>query len=240
MKSVAIQLCLLAALLVPLAAAQMPQPATVNVPAGSALVLDVKGDVTFTPPQGAASAVQRGMILPAETAVATDKGRVVLLLSDGSQILVKPKTRLTLKSPASGDGNFLQMFLGEILANIKKRLGETSPFRMGTPSAVITVRGTRFSVRVDKKGRTIVEVLEGIVEVEGLGEKPRAVLVRPGYRTQVDPGRQPQTPELIDQLGLTQPGFGQQGRGVGQPGAGQRPGSAPPSGSQDKPESPDD
>ena len=240
MKSVAIQLCLLAALAAPLAALQKPQPQPVNVPAGSALVLELKGKVTVTPPQGAASAPQRGMLLPAETTIETAKGSILLLLSDGSQILVKSKTRLTLKSPDGGDGHFLRMFLGEILANIKKRLGETSPFRMGTPSAVITVRGTRFSVHVDKKGRTTVEVMEGLVEVEGLGEKPRAVLVRPGYRTQVDPGRQPQTPELMDQLGLTRPGFGQQAPGMGQPGAGQRPGSVPTSGSQDKPEGPDD
>lgn len=240
MKSVAIQFFLLVALVAPLAAVQKPQPQTVNVPAGSALVLEVKGKVTVTPPQGAAAPAQRGMVLPPETTIETAKGRVMLLLSDGSQILVKSKTRLALKSPESGNGHFLQMFLGEILANIKKRLGETPPFRMGTPSAVITVRGTRFSVRVDKKGRTTVEVLEGIVEVEGLGAKPRALLVRPGYRTQVDPGRQPQMPELMDQLGLTEPGFGQQAPGMGQPGAGQHPGGSQSSGSDGKPDGPDD
>lgn len=237
MKSLAIQLWLAASLAFPLAGVQKPKSKAVTVPTGSALVLEVKGKVTVTPPQGAATAAQRGMVLPAEASIETDKGRIMLLLSDGSQILAKSKTRLVLKSPESGDGNFLQMLLGEILANIKKRLGETPPFRMGTPSAVITVRGTRFSVRVDKKGRTTVEVLEGIVEVEGLGEKPRALLVRPGYRTQVDPGGQPQTPELINQLGLTEPGFGQQA--PGQPGAGQRPGSTQPTGSEGKPEGPD-
>ena len=239
MKSLAIQVLLLATLAGPLAGVQKPKSQAITVPTGSALVLEVKGKVTVTPPQGAATAAQRGMMLPAETTIETAKGRIMLLLSDGSQIVAKSKTRLVLKSPDSGDGNFLQMLLGEILANIKKRLGETPPFRMGTPSAVITVRGTRFSVRVDKKGRTTVEVLEGIVEVEGLGEKPRAVLVRPGYRTQVDPGGQPQTPELINQLGLTQPGFGQQAPGMGQPGAGQRPGSTQPTGSEGKPEGPD-
>ena len=240
MKGVAIEIALVIALVLPLTAVQKPEQQPINLPTGSALLLEVKGKVSVTPPQGAAAMAQRGMVLPAETSIETAKGSVILLLADGSQVLLKSKTHVVLKSPGSGDGHFLQMFLGEILANIKKRLGETPPFRMGTPSAVITVRGTRFSVRVDKKGRTTVEVFEGTVEVEGLGEKPRAVLVQPGYRTEVDPGKQPQLPQQINQLGMTGPGFGQQTPGMGQPGLEQRPGTGQqqPSGSE-KPEGPD-
>ncbi len=238
MKRIAIQLGLAIALLLPLTAVQEPEQQPISLPAGSALLLEVKGKVSVTPPQAAAAVAQRGMVLPAETSIETAKGSVILLLADGSQVLVKSKTHVVLKSPGGGDGHFLQMFLGEILANIKKRLGETPPFRMGTPSAVITVRGTRFSVRVDKKGRTTVQVFEGTVEVEGLGEKPRAVLIEPGYQTEVDPGKQPQLPQPINQLGMTGPGVGQQGPGTGPPAGGQRPGT----GQQqpgEKPEGPD-
>lgn len=238
MKRIAIQLGLAIALLLPLTAVQEPEQQPISLPAGSALLLEIKGKVSVTPPQAAAAVAQRGMVLPAETSIETAKGSVILLLADGSQVLVKPKTHVVLKSPGGGDGHFLQMFLGEILANIKKRLGETPPFRMGTPSAVITVRGTRFSVRVDKKGRTTVQVFEGTVEVEGLGEKPRAVLIEPGYQTEVDPGKQPQLPQPINQLGMTGPGVGQQGPGTGPPAGSQRPGT----GQQqpgEKPEGPD-
>lgn len=238
MKRIAIQLGLAIALLLPLTAVQEPEQQPISLPAGSALLLEVKGKVSVTPPQAAAAVAQRGMVLPAETSIETAKGSVILLLADGSQVLVKSKTHVVLKSPGGGDGHFLQMFLGEILANIKKRLGETPPFRMGTPSAVITVRGTRFSVRVDKKGRTTVQVFEGTVEVEGLGEKPRAVLIEPGYQTEVDPGKQPQLPQPINQLGMTGPGVGPQGPGTGPPAGGQRPGT----GQQqpgEKPEGPD-
>lgn len=238
MKRIAIQLGLAIALLLPLTAVQEPEQQPISLPAGSALLLEVKGKVSVTPPQAAAAVAQRGMVLPAETSIETAKGSVILLLADGSQVLVKSKTHVVLKSPGGGDGHFLQMFLGEILANIKKRLGETPPFRMGTPSAVITVRGTRFSVRVDKKGRTTVQVFEGTVEVEGLGEKPRAVLIEPGYQTEVDPGKQPQLPQPINQPGMTGPGVGQQGPGTGPPAGGQRPGT----GQQqpgEKPEGPD-
>ena len=240
MKSLALQIALAIFLVLPLAALQKPEPQQVTLPTGSALVAEVKGKVSITPPQGAAAMAQRGMVLPAETAIETVKGSVILLLADGSQLLVKNKTRVVLKSPDSSDGNFLQMFVGEILANIKKRLGETPPFRMGTPSAVITVRGTRFTVQVDKRGRTAVQVFEGIVEVEGLTEKPRAVLVEPGYETKIDPGRPPQLPQAIDQLGLMGPRMGSQAPAMGPP-AGQRPGTGQqPSGSENKPEGPDD
>lgn len=239
MKGIAIQLGLAIALVLPLTAQQTTEQPPITLPTGSALVVEVKGNASVTPSQGAPAKAQRGMVLSAETSIETDKGSVILLLADGSQVLVKSKTHLVLKSPDHGDGHFLQMFLGEILAVIKKRLGETPPFRMGTPSAVITVRGTRFSVRVDKKGRTTVQVFEGMVEVEGLGEKPRAVLVEPGYQTEVDPGKQPQLPQPINKLGMTGPGLGQQTPGMGQPGLGQRPSSGQqPSGSE-KPEGPD-
>ena len=240
MKPLGLQIALAIALVVPAAALQKQEPQQITLPTGSALVAEVKGKVSVTPPQGAAAMAQRGMVLPAETVIETVKGSVILLLADGSQLLVKSKTRVVLKSPDSGDGHFLQMFFGEILANIRKRLGETPPFRMGTPSAVITVRGTRFSVQVDKKGRTAVQVFEGIVEVEGLSEKPRAVLVEPGYETRIEPGKQPQLPQAIDQLGLMGP-RGQQAPGMGPPSAGQRPGTGQqPSGSENKPEGPDD
>ena len=240
MKGVAIQIALAIALVLPLTAVQKPEQQPINLPAGSALVMEVKGKVSVNPPQGPTAVALRGMVLPGETVIETAKGSVILLLADGSQVLLKSKTRVVLKSPSSGNGRFLQLLLGEILANVKKRLGETPPFRMGTPSAVITVRGTRFLVRVDKKGRTTVRVFEGTVEVEGLGEKPRAVLVEPGYQTEVDPGKQPQLPQQINQLGITGPGFGQT-PGMGQPGLGQRPGAGQqqPSGSE-KPEGPDD
>lgn len=237
MKRISIQIVLAFTLVFPLAGLQKPEPQPLTMPPGSALVAEVKGKVSVTPPQGTSAAAQQGMVLPAETTIETAKGSIILLLADGSQVLVKSKTRLVLKSPASGEGHFLQMFLGEILANIKKRMGETPPFRLGTPSAVITVRGTRFSVQVDKKGRTTVQVFEGVVEVEGLAEKPRAVLVEPGYMTEVDPGKQPQTPQEINQLGLMGPRYGPQGPGVG-PGSGQR--GQQPSESGNKSEGPDD
>jgi len=64
---------------------------------------------------------------------------------------------------------------------------------MGTPTAVITVRGTRFSVEVGKKQKTSVEVFEGLVEVGGFGQGP-PVMLRPGFSTGVEQDRNPEPP----------------------------------------------
>ena len=55
---------------------------------------------------------------------------------------------------------------GKILAQVQKRFGNAPSFRMGTPTAVITVRGTRFEVEVNKKNKTVVDVYEGVVAVD--------------------------------------------------------------------------
>jgi ferric-dicitrate binding protein FerR (iron transport regulator) len=87
--------------------------------------------------------------------------------------------------------------MGKINAKVQKRLGNAPSFRMGTPTAVITVRGTRFAVDVDKKERTHVEVYEGLVEVAGfLHGAP--VMVRPGYSTGVEQNRDPEQPHGMD------------------------------------------
>ena len=88
-------------LVVPAIGIQKPEPQPITVPSGSALVAEVKGKVSVTPPQGAEAMAQSGMVLPAETAIDTSKGTVILLLADGSQVLVKSKTRVVLQSPAT-------------------------------------------------------------------------------------------------------------------------------------------
>src|ERR1035438_10450988 len=138
------------------------------LPVVSALVTEVKGEVTFISPQGAPVNALRETPLTAESKIETAKGSVLLELQDGSQVLVKGHSSVVLKAPNEGKGFFLEQFLGQIIVKAQKRMGETPSFRMGTPSAVITVRGTRFLVEVNKKHKTYVNVFEGVVEVEGL------------------------------------------------------------------------
>jgi ferric-dicitrate binding protein FerR (iron transport regulator) len=177
-----------------LAIAQSAHSEPVTLLSGSAIIADLKGKVMLRAAQGASLPAQRGQVLPAESSIETAKGSLLLSLPDGSQVLVKPHSRVVLKAPEQSQGNFLQLFLGNILARIQKRVGNAPSFRMGTPTAVITVRGTRFSVEVTKKSKTIVEVYEGLVEVVGLATPNRPILIRPGFYSQVENDRPPQRP----------------------------------------------
>jgi ferric-dicitrate binding protein FerR (iron transport regulator) len=174
-----------------------PQPETV-LPVGSAVVTEMKGDAVFTSVEGIPIAVQRGATLYPDTKIETAKGSVLLELQDGSQVLIKSHSSVVLRAPNQGNGYALELFIGKILAKIQKRLGGAPSFRMGTPSAVITVRGTRFSVEVNRKHKTYVEVYEGLVQVSGLTQGSREVLIRPGFFTGIEIERGPEEPREIN------------------------------------------
>lgn len=182
-------------LIVVAVAGQNPSPTA--LPVGSAMVAELKGDVQVHSPQGDPVTVQRGTSLPAESKIETGKGSMLLDLQDGSQVLVKANSHVVLKAPNQEKGYWLELLLGKITAKVQKRLGNAPSFRMGTPTAVITVRGTRFSVDVDKKKKTHVEVYEGLVEVAGFFHGA-PVMVRPGYSTGVEQNRDPDRPHGTD------------------------------------------
>ena len=180
-----------------LAGANGQTPGPTTLPVGSATIADLKGDVQIHSPQGEAVNAQRGAALTAESKIDTAKGSILLNLEDGSQVLVKSNSHVVLKAPTQGKGYWLELLLGKINAKVQKRLGNAPSFRMGTPTAVITVRGTRFSVEVDKKERTQVEVFEGLVEVAGFFQGA-PVMVRPGFSTGVEHNRAPEAPHGLE------------------------------------------
>lgn len=184
------------------AAGQDPKPVQpTSLPVGSATVTEVKGEVVLHGSQGEVLAAQRGLVLAAESTIETPKGNLLLELQDGSQVLVKPHSRVVLKDPNQGKGFYLDLLIGKVVNKVQKRLGNTPSFRMGTPTAVVTVRGTRFEVEVTKKLRTYVAVYEGVVEVGSLMGGAPPVFVRPGFITNVDRDRQPAQPREIGELG---------------------------------------
>jgi uncharacterized membrane protein YgcG len=174
--------------------AQEKAPVTVNAPYAGATVSDIKGKVSVQLPAQAFSAPVRGEILPPETTVSTDEGRLLLKLSDGSDILVRPHTRLVLKQPETTGWKYFQMMIGRIRTSIQKRMGGAPAFQIGTPSAVISVRGTKFEVEVDRRGYTEVDVDEGVVELESIGGQGESVLITAGFSSRVGMETGPETP----------------------------------------------
>jgi hypothetical protein len=218
--------------LVVLAAASGQNPEQTALPVGSATIAEWKGEVEFHSGQGDALTAQRGTMLAADSKVDTAKGSVLLSLQDGSQILVKPNSHVVIKAPNQDKGYWLELLLGKINAVVQKRLGDAPSFRMGTPTAVITVRGTKFSVEVNKKQKTVVQVYEGVVEVSGLkmGVMGPAVILKPGFSTGVDQNRDPDQPHSLQNRDMNEdrqnPGFG--GTNARRDDDHQRPGTQPP------------
>jgi ferric-dicitrate binding protein FerR (iron transport regulator) len=187
-----------------------------SLPHGSALVIDVKGDVTATSAPGAPAKVQKSQVLPAGSNIETGKGSLVLAFGDGSQVLLKPQCRVTIKAPEQANGDFLELLLGRLLAKVQKRLGQEPSFKLGTPTAVVAVRGTFFGVEVTKKQRTFVQVYEGLVAVSAINIPGPPVMLRPGFATQIDLDQPPQDPhQMQDFERYTSPAPGGEDSGQG-------------------------
>ena len=173
---------------------QGPSP-TSFAPFAGAVISEWRGSVQVSLPGGAAGRPERGQNLPEGTALDTQEGRLVLVLrADESEIVVQPHTKLILVAPQPGNWDALEIILGKVRAYIRKRTGGAPPFQMGTPSAVIAVRGTRFDVEVNTTGVSEIDVFEGLVEVGSTTMSGAPVLVSPGMSTRVGRGTAPETP----------------------------------------------
>src|ERR1017187_1289377 len=188
-------LALWAALCLSAAQGQVSAPEPAPAPFAGAAVSEWKGDVHVQLPGTSLSRPTRGQVLPAGTVLDTGDGRLVLVLrADESEILVQPHTRLVVREPAPGNWNAVEILLGRVRAYIRKRTGGAPPFQMGTPSAVIAVRGTRFDVEVNGRGVSEVDVFDGLVEVASPTIPGSSVLVSPGFSTRVGMGTPPEPP----------------------------------------------
>lgn len=78
-------------------------------------------------------------------------------------------------------GVILSVERGRIRAAFDKITG-SEPRVVKTPGALLAVRGTKFDVEVDGSGNTIVDVFEGLVEVQA-PQFARPMFVRPGEQT---------------------------------------------------------
>src|SRR6185437_10877833 len=193
------------------AAAQEPQNAPMKAPFAGATVSDFKGIISIQLPGHGLATPSRGLVLPAETLISTeDGGRMLLRLSDGSDLLVRSNTRLVLKAPEPGTWRYLQLMIGHVRAEIQKRLGGAPGFQIGTPSAVISVRGTSFDVEVNRTGITEVDVHEGVVQLDSAKGMGESVLIRAGFSSRVGFEAGPEAPRPTHDIRpeLDRPGQG--------------------------------
>ena len=116
-------------------------------------------------------------------------GRVVIDLTDGSQVVVLPNSRIVIGSfqNAASLKELLQITLGRIRVKINHFKGKPNPYRIKSPTASIAVRGTVFEVIVEPLGDTKVVVTEGAVEVASLRDPANPLIAEPGRNVIVRP-----------------------------------------------------
>ena len=182
------------------ACATAQQAPAASAPYAGATISDFKGKVSIQLPAQAIAAPVRGEVLPPDTTVNTDEGRLLLKLSDGSDVLVRPHTKLLLKQPEASGWKYFQLMLGRIRTQIQKRTGGSPDFQIGTPSAVISVRGTKFDVEVDRRGFTEVDVDEGVVELEAVTGRGTSVMITAGFSSRVGMETGPEVPRPTQDL----------------------------------------
>jgi hypothetical protein len=127
-----------------------------------------------------------------------EDGTLEITFEDDSSFLMKSNTCLSLvKTRKSGAGSIIGDFfleLGRVITHIRKATGREPRFRIGTPSAVASVRGTDFRVSHDAMGNARIEVLTGSVDTKG---KHRRVRLEEGEGTLVEKGREPERPREL-------------------------------------------
>lgn len=95
-------------------------------------------------------------------------GYAVLRVSDGSTFEVFPNSRVVFRANPANWKDLLDLYLGQVKVHIQKLGGQPNYNRIKTPTAVISVRGTVFDVKVEDETATFVSVQEGLVEVSDL------------------------------------------------------------------------
>jgi len=179
---------------------QQTSSAPTTAAIAGATIAEWKGDIRLSLPGQLPSNPLRGEQLPPGTILDTGSGRLLLRLSDGSEVIVRAHTRLQVQQPSLTDPSYLQLLLGRIRALINKRTGGAVPFELGTPSAVIAVRGTQFDVEVNARNVTEVDVVDGLVEVYGRNANGGSVLLEPGFSTRVGMDSGPEQPEPTSEI----------------------------------------
>jgi hypothetical protein len=155
-----------------------------------ARVSSVSGSATISGNGQNGTRLARGAILaPGHEIDTRGGGRVVIDLSDGSQVVVLPGSRLVVGDYRNAGSlrELLQITLGRIRVRINRFKNKPNPYRIKSPTASIAVRGTEFEVSVELSGETRVIVLEGAVEVASLRDSANPLLAEPGRNVVVRP-----------------------------------------------------
>jgi hypothetical protein len=169
--------------------------ATVAVPAclaQDARVVALSGTVSVKRAREPVRALAANdLILNGDEIATGNNSEATIRAADGSSVHIFPDSRVVFQERSPDFEEFLHLFLGSIKVHIEKLSGRPNPHKLTTPTAVIAVRGTTFSVFVDDEDATLVAVDEGIVGVAARGMPAAEVELTRGQRCWVRRGQPP-------------------------------------------------
>ena len=120
----------------------------------------------------------------------TGGGKAVISLTDGSIVIIQPGSMVIFKDfhQASSLRELFEITLGQVRVKINHFAGKPNPYRMNSPTASVAVRGTEFTITVDRTGapgRGVRRGGGGNESVRPLPPNPdrtgQGVLVAPGF-----------------------------------------------------------
>ena len=114
-------------------------------------------------------------------------GYAQLQLFDHSILEVFPNSRLVFRANRFNVRELLELFLGRVRLQIQRLTDGDSPYRVTTPTAVISIRGTILDVDVGPGQETVVQVETGSVGVRHRLLAGKEVVVESGQSIQVLP-----------------------------------------------------
>lgn len=160
--------------------------------AGPAKVVSLTGTLTVKRSREATRPLRlQDAVASGDELITGPNSEAVIQASDGSTVRVFPDSRVIFNERSADIQEFLHLFLGSIKVHIERISGRPNPHKMTTPTAVIAVRGTTFSVFVNETDATLVGVDEGEVAVANVASPLEEVILRNGQRTWVQRGQPP-------------------------------------------------
>ncbi|MEK7287939.1 MAG: FecR family protein [Elusimicrobiota bacterium] len=110
----------------------------------------------------------------------SSRAKAVLIMPDRSKIELGPSSLFVVDALAEDNYSF-KLNLGRLKAFASKLMSRR--FAVMTPTAVAAVRGTEFTVDVDRKGISRIELFSGLLAVSD--NKGNEMMLRPGERIEV-------------------------------------------------------
>ena len=133
----------------------------------------VKGEVFFSPnARTAPLPLPEKTLLAVNSIIYTETGEVRLTFGDGSTLLLEPNSKISLDRISTSNNKTivdtqLRLYNGQVNTYVPP--GKKTRFKVDTPSAVATVRGTEFRINVESASGTEKsglrgEVVRGVVD----------------------------------------------------------------------------